>query len=601
MTRSRRQFVPPPGSARSPLDQQVYRSKPNRLSRSFRQTQATAELGSPRSQKSDLKTPTRTSRSGAAAALSESPHNDSDFQQDIVWDAGSPLPGRPGNKGKTAAAGVVDISEIVSKIAPKHGRPRVAEPTLQQWIGDSATIPCTPDVRVPKPRKKSPRLAGVDDLLKLAKQFDLNMFHRDEEDADDVLLKEPSNRNRLAAACGPGAGVQVNLDLHMEDDLDFLFDGPTQHVSGTISQVSAAQPSPLTPAAPGDPSSHGPGSEDMSAGDDWDDDDLLNDSLVIEMTQNPQNFVALNHCSTQNSASSLTPVHIRVSGGEKFDQPEKITRQRASFKLEPNLNFSFGRKDTWTSTNVDSEPVDKDTGLSWISSSLGFSIKARSQQRCQLMSEPQLPLFSGASCGSRSAAAASASNTEPIQSFPKEDGGATPSVSDFLDEDLDSFFSTDLVWDDPADDSLLCEVCEDLENQTQSRESIKTTFPDVQVSKERAALQPSNRTWNKQTQHPAPAGSSASVSAGVHVKDSFKSSQTKITSGSIISSSSRVQSALAASKNQFSFKKPNNPVPAVTNKVLSKCSAAEIELKKQQAMERRRQRLKAAQNLRAAT
>lgn len=38
----------------------------------------------------------------------------------------------------------------------KHGRPKVAEPTVQQWIGDSAAIPCTPDVPGPKP-KKSPR------------------------------------------------------------------------------------------------------------------------------------------------------------------------------------------------------------------------------------------------------------------------------------------------------------------------------------------------------------------------------------------------------------------------------------------------------------
>lgn len=40
----------------------------------------------------EFKTPTRTSRFFSA----ESPHNDSDLQQDIVWDAGSPSPGRPG-------------------------------------------------------------------------------------------------------------------------------------------------------------------------------------------------------------------------------------------------------------------------------------------------------------------------------------------------------------------------------------------------------------------------------------------------------------------------------------------------------------------------
>lgn len=78
----------------------------------------------------------------------------------------------------------VDISEIVSRIAPKvrtspvtslgaqpvngfclrrcccvvvvqHGRPEAAEPTLQQWIGDG--VPCTPDVQAAKPKKKSLR------------------------------------------------------------------------------------------------------------------------------------------------------------------------------------------------------------------------------------------------------------------------------------------------------------------------------------------------------------------------------------------------------------------------------------------------------------
>lgn len=89
----------------------------------------------------------------------------------------------------------MDISEIVNRIAPKvrdgllrthtrtavclysrfsfcfvplqHGRPEVAEPTLQRWIGDSAAIPCTPDVQAPKPKKKSPRWAHYTNLFPL--------------------------------------------------------------------------------------------------------------------------------------------------------------------------------------------------------------------------------------------------------------------------------------------------------------------------------------------------------------------------------------------------------------------------------------------------
>lgn len=91
-----------------------------------------------------------------------------------------------GKRGTKQRVGVVDISEIVSRIAPKvrtslvtshaqpvngfclrccccvvivkHGRPEAAEPTLQQWIGDG--VPCTPDVQAVKPKKKSLRWAA---------------------------------------------------------------------------------------------------------------------------------------------------------------------------------------------------------------------------------------------------------------------------------------------------------------------------------------------------------------------------------------------------------------------------------------------------------
>lgn len=91
-----------------------------------------------------------------------------------------PLSSSAGKRGRRQPARTADISEIVDRIAPKvsklppgsdadrtlvfsrrssplkHGRPEAAESALQQWIGDSATIPCTPEVRVSR-AKKSPR------------------------------------------------------------------------------------------------------------------------------------------------------------------------------------------------------------------------------------------------------------------------------------------------------------------------------------------------------------------------------------------------------------------------------------------------------------
>ncbi|KAF1394537.1 hypothetical protein PFLUV_G00001350 [Perca fluviatilis] len=717
----------------SPQQQQAAApSKPNRLRRSFKRTQQTqisAELGSPRSQEPEFKTPTRIQRPRAVGGFSaESPQNDSDFQQDIIWDATSPSPNRLGKRGKKPPVGVANISEIVNRIAPKHGRPTVAEPTLQQWIGDSAAIPCTPDVQVPKPKKKSPRPNGVDDLLKLAKQFDLNMFHQDEEAAEQQhqhsleLLSEDilDFENDFSSPSPPGdrppaAKAPPPPDHHMEDDLDFLFDGPTQLVSGNLSQVaSTARPSQpqwkaaFPEEASGKPapsaSSQPPGVAAARARqgasapdefeDDWADDDLLlDDSLVLEVTQNPQNFVAPKHCSTQKTPSPLaeavqsavpkvaqsavpkvvqsavyqvaqsgvtnntyqreSPVPKAVQSAvpkfiqsavpqvvqsavpqvvqsavyqvaqsgvtnntyqrerpiSKFVQsavpqvvqsavpqvvqsavPQVVqsavpsvgkdnVRQRTTFKLESNPSFSVARTQAAAWSNSKADPGSK-----------------KSENGARLSSEPQKAPFPRRTSVPRNGAAALSSNSSAANAargFPttaavvSSRGGAeeAPAVSDLPDVDLSAFFAADPAWDDPADDHLLCEMCDDLENQTQSAESVPATR--APAAGQRAALQPSNRKLPPANRQASPRQKQTLTQTARLHGDSGRSAPPPPRGND--------------RKDQFTFKKPSSAVSTATSEVVGKCSAAEIELKKQQAMERRRQRLLAAGNLRAPT
>uniref|UniRef100_A0A3Q3LFJ2 ETAA1 activator of ATR kinase n=1 Tax=Labrus bergylta TaxID=56723 RepID=A0A3Q3LFJ2_9LABR len=365
----------------------------------------------------EFKSPTRIPRSRAGGGFSgESPHNDSDVQQDIIWDATSPSPNRLG-KYQT--------------------EPRVAEPTLQQWIGDSAAIPCTPDVQAPKPKKKP---NGVDDLLKLAKQFDFNMFRRDEEEEVD----DPHQQTEDTAAAG--RDIQAHLDLQMEDDLDLLFDGPTQHVSGNLSQVSQVKHPPSTCAASGKTSASSrtsgvsttntraaPANDEFE--DDWENDDLLNDSLVLEMTQNPQSFSAPTHCSTQKPAREIkSPGSFRWSDS---------LRQRSTFKLESNPHFSIktSQTDTWTNSRVEngSKRSEKDPQKNNCHVLAGAGSQQSVQKSNTVKSDTQ-----------KQQSKQRTNAAPPARSFPLTPA-AVPShneaaaISDLLDDNLNSFFSSDPV------------------------------------------------------------------------------------------------------------------------------------------------------------
>nr|XP_057940646.1 ewing's tumor-associated antigen 1 [Doryrhamphus excisus] len=523
---------------RGSLFGQAPQTKTNRLSRTLRQTQQTqtsTELDSP---KADFKTPTRISRSRVSGTFSSESSYDSDVHHDIIWDATSPSPKRLGKRAKKHGAGVVSISDIVNRIAPKHGRPEVTEPTLQQWIGDSAAIPCTPDIQPPKHRRKSPRSNGVDDLLKLAKQFDLNLYHHDNDEEEEVnrnhkttpLLSEREFnledhlQNPVSSPC---LIQDAGAELGHHGDLDFLFDEPTQHISQVLSPLESIQTAEKCPAAV----------------DDWEDDDLLNDSLLVELTQNPDCFSVPKHCSTQKNfcrAGALQPPPVICQ-----------SEQRRTFKLGSNSDFSAN-----------------------LSSFQHFSSKT-----------------AGSDVSNKSHGPSYAVTCKASDSIAPKKHSPVPSHSDFPEDELDSIFSSEPVWDDPADDELLCELCEDVENQIQT---FSRNTPSRQSS-HGDPLKPTSRIWNHQNQEASNhtrgiCGAATPATGNGQVKDYTGSSQSA--SSQVITTTAQERPA-----HHFTFKRPSNPVSMVTNKVAAKCSAAEIELKKQQALERRQRRLQEVQGL----
>ncbi|XP_077574518.1 ewing's tumor-associated antigen 1 isoform X2 [Stigmatopora nigra] len=428
--------------------------------------------------KPEFKTPTRPCLS--RASIVESPQN-SDAHHDIIWDPSSPQ--RLGKRTKRHVSGKVDISDIVSRIAPKHGRPEVSEPTLQQWIGDSATIPCTPDVEPPKNRR-SQRFNSVDDLLKLAKRFDLNLLQREDDDKEEEEKENEEDPNPHISPVEPQESLHnlMSIQQHTEDDLELLFREPTQQtsaISGPLTQQTSAIPGPSTQqtsAIPGPPTPEKPPSmANVDIPDDWDDDD----PFLAEMMLNPEK-------------SGLAP-------------PAPFVNQSVAVFEESSLLET-----------VETENANKPS-----CSNVGG--------------------FSSAICMARN---------KPRSASPANE--QVTAASDFPDDDLDAFFLSEPIWDDPEedDDEMLCELCEDVENQM-----VKSSPPKYS--------------------NPCPLPQPTATQ-------------------------------------QFTFKRPGNPVSTVNikpNSILSnhltpvvtstvaKCSALEIERKKHQAMERRRRRLQEVQNL----
>ncbi|XP_008427086.1 ewing's tumor-associated antigen 1 homolog [Poecilia reticulata] len=541
--------------------------------------------------------------------VSESP-GDVEASQDIFWDGTSPTHTGQGCKNIRA----VKISDIVNRIVPKNIKRKVTESSLLHWIDDGA-IPCTPDVPKQRIRKRSSRQSNVEDLMKLAKQFDKNMQQDEETSVQKNTVTgrlrdtgDVSENNVKEPRC-------PSLSEQAEAELRALFDSSTQGISGRLSEGSVSsqdrQDLAETLAFVDQRQSEPKPADKHSTNnlvdfeDDWDNDDLLNDSLILALTQDPSNppkTLAKSHTNTTELASALQSTMnkkpeklCKTSFGLLQDLcPKTKTRTRSTFKLESNPHFqTMLDKEAAKSDSTAAQPKSKSTEQK------PATTKTNSNPQCEKV-------------------------TNRVKFF--QQASSVKDVSDSL-------------WDDGDDDALLYQVCDSVERVSNSQ-------PDEaapKICKGQKSKGPVDRRQNMRNCD-VNAESSGSSGVGVNrrssgsfvrsyslpltscetgnyqgwniplkggnnklgISQSFPGSQvgpggdfshgkvaikphpamTRVTQNSM--------SQHAAFKRNVSDSAITNNKVFVTSKTAGKCSAAEIERKKQEALARKRLRMQNA-------
>lgn len=316
----------------------------------------------------------------------------------------------------------------------------------------------------------------MDDLLKLARQFDENMQQDRESSAELNAVNNSLNqcgntsKTKLTDTWYPGNVKDLKCPSssdQVEAELHALFDSSTQKVSGRLSQGSSASAcsqevkgQPATSASaeprqsvlePADKS--GPAEEKGSCrlnanicdefDDDWENDDLLNDSFVLEMTQNPiqqrdtdtkttlqsdtkTNPSVCKPTANTNSAHQPSNLHWKPSHSALQELcPKPKATNRSTFKLEPNPHFQpkMAAKEASKSSFTVIHPKPQ-----------------TSERKSTTTKTPSAP------------------QTDKITTDQKEICVAADPVKDI----------TDSLWDDD-DDELLYQVCDSVERISNSQ------------------------------------------------------------------------------------------------------------------------------------
>ncbi|XP_056617023.1 uncharacterized protein LOC130431838 [Triplophysa dalaica] len=423
--------------------------------------------------------------------------------------------------------------------------------------------------------------------MKLAKQFDINMIRQDKErqqNATEELnelnktIRDVTARNNLpSVAVMTGVTACLSQCRQEEEELHALFDGPTQHLSGRLSPPSVN----CTPEIRPDPSEPGscsaavrnayvdaPKATVMDCDDDWENDDLLNDSFVLEITQNPvpSNVVQKPECSSRNIVAKTNPTVLHGRG---------VCQQ---------IKKSNNKSSTFTRTLLESQmSVQSTTRVKPPTSSQNQTTK----KLLKLSLEGKHPAQSSHGYKQTELKRASKDCRSSVQ----------PSTSKFQGlskEDLKSLFDSDSLWND-GDDDLLCQACDDVErisaSQDLQRRSMGLTEPTHHASKATT----STRAFVRSNSVPCYSGSSGCSMPG----------SVRATSQTILPQGTNMGNA--PNSRNITFKRHLSDSVTLTNKVFVssngtvKCSAAEIERKKQEAIARRRSRMPADQKQGAPT
>ncbi|XP_077102641.1 uncharacterized protein etaa1b isoform X1 [Siphateles boraxobius] len=607
----------------------------------------------------DFTTPKRRPRIRFNGCYSGDSPNETESPQDIIWDPNSPTQNLNGRDD----AKVIEISEIVNRIAPKVEKSKERDSVLQ-WIGDSA-IPCTPEIRQPRVRRISARQSNVEDLKKLAKQFDINMTRQDKEKQQDstekrnkLKLQSDGTATTERSTSIPVSLIQLtacsSLACQEEDELQALFDGPTQHVSGRLSPPSAN----CTPESSAEPVAQAgqrsssaaiknapvdaPKATEAKFDDDWENDDLLNDTFVLEMTQNP--------------------VSLKVAQKQSTAQPKSCSK-KCNFEAKVNSPVSNGRNIWFETQQSTSKSSTFTKTLPDVKTSNRSTFRVKPPASVQNHTTEKLLKTSPVNQEKQQTQPSQGTKQVELDGMTNDGGVSSQSSSVQFDgvseEDMKSLFDSDNLWNDEDDDDLLFQACDDVEklsaSQEQQRRSAKYKNLAHDKSRSFASKAPSssdticsrNMGINSRGQPQEPTKSthvfarsnsvpctsgSSGFKQGYGVLPTTKSSNSVLWShsaphyGHVQNKSNQVKSALGSrpgsagsmdtaktvmphsttvgntsNSHHYTFKRHLTDSMTLTNKVFISshttaiCSAAEIERKKQEAIARRRLRMQASQ------